>query len=359
MGYGINNLEARAIREHWTRVLQRGELAIRERLARGPVARTGAAALGAGLLDGAAFDPGAEAALDVTLPVVSPFAELSIADRVLQPSRPADRTFLIALGIVLVLHVGALVGTIRLGDTVPELSDRDRQGQADTSSSIAVELVEAPDAKSQSKTAQMGEVIPPAPPPVEPLTEPTPPQPEQQPQELQKPQEQQAKQEPKPETAKPEKPAGAVPEPAVEYALEAKDTTITERANPNASQAQEAREEKEAREARDPSKPSPPPVVTAQVLGAAPKGRQSAYSKEVLTTLAKSKPQLWMRLAEVRVTFFVSPTGEPTQIKLLQSSNDGVFDDVVMNWIKRAKFQPPPPGAKPDELAYLIHYSVN
>lgn len=278
------------------------------------------------------------------------FAELTTGDRIFQQLPSRDRTFLIALGILVFLSLSGVVSTLDLDSGAPPRPPVKREGQVETDNGVTVELVEAPDANSQSKRAQIGEKVPPLPPPTEPLTEPTPSQPEQKPQEAQKPQKP-APQPPEkkpPETVEqPKKP------PPVQYDLEAATDTVKEKPNPDAA------EPRESQEARDPSQPKPPPVVASQQLGAAPKGTQSAYSKAVLSTLAKSKPQLWVRKADVRLQFNVNAAGEPVGIVVLQSSNDAVFDDVVVSWVKRSRFDPPPPDAKPEDRSFLIHYSVN
>jgi TonB family protein len=91
---------------------------------------------------------------------------------------------------------------------------------------------------------------------------------------------------------------------------------------------------------------------------AAAKGKQNVYSKAVITKLAVTKPQLWTNLAEARVMFVISPKGEPTMIKLLTSSNDKAFDDVVLEWIKRARFAPPPPDATAEDLVIVVNYKI-
>ena len=264
----------------------------------------------------------------------APFADVPAGYRIAPPTVQRDRTFLIALGIVVLLHLGALVGAVRLDAST--MLDHERQGQGDTPNSITVELVEAPDTKSKSLESQMGKVAPPAP---RPLEQP-PPQPPPQPEQQQTPAPP-VKAEPTPDKpAEPEK-ADDGPDPAKEAVEMVKEAAL------------------EARDKIDPLPPTPPPLPEAsEFLGAAPEGKERAYAKGVRETLAKTKPQLWMNKAEVRVGFLLSPTGEIKLIKILQSSNDPIFDDVVVEWIKRAKFTHPPPDAKPDDLAHVIHYTI-
>ncbi len=287
-----------------------------------------------------------------------PFATLTAFDRILQPSKQRDRTFFIALGIVFLMHLGALVGTLEMGEVIPDLSER--QGQVEHSKAIAVELVEAPSEKSPEKASQMGKVQPPAPPP----QEPPPPQPPPPPQ-LQQPPVQQPPQ-PKPlvkaETKPikpPEKPVEKPAEPkAAEDGIEPTKDPI-ELAKATLDEAAEAMDAPPPSPPSPPTPPPPPPKPEAtEYLGAAPEGKEREYGRAVREILARTKPQLWIRKAEVRIGFLLSPTGEIRQIKILQSSNDPVFDDVVTEWIKRAKFGPPPPNPKPDDLAHVIHYVV-
>lgn len=303
-------------------------------------------------------EPSSDASTDAPAeptPLPHLFAELTTGDRILQQLPSRDRTFLIALGIVAFLSLSSVVSTLDLPTGAPPPLRMKHEGQVETDNGVTVELVEAPDANAKSKQSQIGEAVPPLPPPTEPLTEPTPPQPEQKPQEAQQPQ----KPAPNPPEKKPpEKKPPDAPEPVkkpppVQYDLEAASDTVKEKPNPDATEA------REAQEARDPSVPKPPPVVASKQLGAAPKGQQSAYSKAVLSTLAKSKPQLWVRKADVRLQFNVNAAGEPVGIVILQSSNDAVFDDVVVSWVKRSRFDPPPPDAKPEDRSFLIHYTVN
>jgi hypothetical protein len=86
------------------------------------------------------------------------FAELAVVHRSLEATAaPRDRTFWIALGLVLALHAGALVGTLRFDAS--ETARREREGQVDEPTTITVELVENADAKSKEKMAQIGERV--------------------------------------------------------------------------------------------------------------------------------------------------------------------------------------------------------
>ena len=265
----------------------------------------------------------------------APFADVPAGYRIAPPAVQRDRTFFIALGIVVLLHLGALVGAVRLDAST--MLDHERQGQGDTPNSITVELVEAPDTKSKSLESQMGNVAPPAPRPLEQPPPQPPPQPEQQQQTPAPP----VKAEPTPDKpAEPEK-ADDGPDPAKEAVEMVKEAAL------------------EPRDKIDPSPPTPPPLPeVSEFLGAAPEGKERSYAKGVRETLAKTKPQIWMNKAEVRVGFLLSPSGEIKLIKIIQSSDDPIFDDVVVEWIKRAKFAHPPPDAKPDDLAQVIHYMI-
>lgn len=338
-------------------------------------------------------------------PAVLPpsFLPLSILDRIAQPSKERDLTFRYAVLIVLLLHAGTLAGAVELAKRYPNLDDL---GQVDNPKAIAVELSEAPDANATEKAGQIGEAKPPEPvdkkkdlteaaaqqaqgPPqqaqlAQPEQKQSPPQQQQEPPKQQEPEQQQSPKPPEKQAMlqqkeqaerqsekKTEKPPLEQPKqekalkfqqtedgteaPAVEYDFAAGDPAVRVSANP-AAQASEAQE---AREARSPNQSDTPPNVAQQRLAASLQGKESGYRKAVLKKLALSKPQIWLNAAEVRITFVVSPGGEPVRIRLLQSSNDPFFDDVALEWIKRARFAPPPPDARPEDLVYLIHYTIH
>ncbi len=304
------------------------------------------------------------ASADVGLDQAS-FSGLMAAHRPLASAAPRDHTFFYALGIVLLLHAGALVGTLRFDDR--ENARREREGQVEQPTSIAVELVEAPDAKSQEKRAQMGKVQPPAPPPVQAPPPQPPPQPEQ------------AEQKPvtAPKLVEPvlEKPPEKVPEKPLEKPVEKPAEKAVEPVKPDEGPdplkqpepvkeaaleppplPQKPRDQVVPQDAVAPS-PPPPPEAT-EFRGAAPEGKERAYAKGVREILAKTKPQIWVRKAEVKVGFVLSLTGELKFVKILETSRDPIFDDVILEWIKRAKFAKPPADAKPDDLEHIIHFTV-
>ena len=359
-----------AIRDELTSVLRRGDVAIRVRLARTaaaaaalrapvsaiaprdasvpPTAPMLAAPSVAGLAaapQDAAVPPQPEANDAVT-------SGLTALARISVPGREQDRTFIYALGIVVILHLVALAGTIELDGQLQR--DRERQGQDGAPQSIAVELVEAPDAKTQSKDAQIGKKdAPPAPLPKE---QPPPQPPPQREQKQQTPVEP-VKAEPTPDkpVEKPVEKARADdgPDPVKDPAEKEAEKEVAELPKETP---------RDARDKVDPADavpPSPPPQPEAsERLGAAPPGKESAYGKEVIARLAKTKPQLWVGRAEIELAFLLTPAGEVKTIKILKSSKDPVFDDVVLEWIKRAKFPHPPANPKPEDLAHFVRYTI-
>ena len=354
-----------AIRDELTSVLRRGDVAIRVRLARAAAA---AAALRAPVeADEAPGAPAlatppelvpaatAVAMLDAAVPAVtgeSVNSELTASARIDLPGRERDPTFFYALAIVALFHLAALAGTVELDGQLQR--DRDRQGQDGAPQSIAVELVEAPDAKAQTKEAQIGKKnVQPAPLPVE---QPPPQPPPQREQKQQTPVEP-VKAEPTPDkpVEKPVEKARADdgPDPVKDPADKEAEKEVAELPKETP---------REARDKVDPAEavpPSPPPQPEAsERLGAAPPGKESAYGKEVIARLAKTKPQLWVRRAEIEVAFLLTPMGDIKLIKIVKSSNDPVFDDVVVEWIKRAKFPHPPANPKPEDLAHFVRYTI-
>jgi outer membrane biosynthesis protein TonB len=301
-------------------------------------------------------------------PVPVGFAELAVVYRSLEATAaPRDRTFWIALGLVLALHAGALIGTLRFDAS--QTARREREGQVDEPTTITVELVENADAKSKEKMAQIGERVAPQP-PVERPPEPQPPpqreQPEQKPEPLVKPE--------KPAEKAPEKLLEKPPEPKAETPPEKAVEQLNERVKPDDGPdplkapleprkdvaveplPQEPRPQLEPKQA---APPSPPPVpIPAEFKGAAPAGKERAYAKSVREILAKTKPQIWVGRAEVWVGFVLKPNGDLKVLKIIKSSKDLVFDDVIAEWIKRAKFARPPADAKPDDLEHVIHFVV-
>ena len=285
-----------------------------------------------------------------------PFLPLTALDRILQPNPPRDWTFAIALGIVLLLHVGTIVGAIELND--PLAMQQASKGQVDTDNAITVELVSAPDAnaKKVEDTAELGD---PTPKPPQPVDEPSPPQPAQPPQPQQdavKPQQQAAQAD---KAVKAEKPKdGKDPAPEQPVTLEAdagQVASLDPKLAPDPSEAKEAKEaeaQKDAREAND----AIPPNVRFQVRSAAPKGKMDAYTQLLTKALYKTQPQLWTNPVEVWLSFQVADSGEPIEIRIEKSSNDSYFDDVIMAWIKRARLPPPPPTATLQDRTMGIHY---
>jgi TonB family protein len=362
------------IREDWTKVLRRGEEALRERLARPAVPRDSEAvatvdpALVTDLVtpeeapipamvaepateiiapavpaDAAAAvtsdepTPSPEVASEATAerpPLPHLFAELSTGDRITQPLLYRDRTFLIALGIVAFLSLSSAVAIIPFGDEPPQQSaDQEKRGQVEKSETVTVELVENPDAHAKTKLSQMGENAPVAP-PVEPApdqpTPPTPPEPEPKPPEPDK----------KPQPQKADKPA--------EKPLTIDDFDVTMKDYAKAvDQAQEQR-----RLQRQTTQKS-------RVAGAAPQGQQSAYVKSVLAVVAAHKPQVYISKGDVYVQFVLNMSGQIAGIRVVESSGDKLLDQIALDSLKVLKFPVPPPNVNPNDLNYMIHYVMH
>jgi colicin import membrane protein len=269
----------------------------------------------------------------------------------LLPFHVEDRTFRIALGIVLLLHVFSLAATLQYGGGVPLDEDAKRRGQVDDPTSVTVELVEAPDAKSKLKQSQLGEDAPPPPPSAEPQEQavaqpPTPPEPQTKPPEPKPPEPKPPEPKPKPEkTAK----AETLPDLPGEKPLKVEDFDVSMAdIVKQVEQSQERRKQQQAQKA-----------LTQRQLAAAPQGTQSAFSKSVIAALARTKPQLSLTKGEVVVGFLLTRTGALALVKVLQSSGDKILDQMAVDAVKAAQIATPPPNVDPDDLTYRIHYVFN
>lgn len=387
---------ASAIREEWTKVLRRGDQALRARLAKAASAGPGQSAPEAPTLaagpehasaevasavipaeaanaDAVNVEPaGAEPStgepdvvetatppdavpstglLAATLaessdgpgavpqPLPNIFAQLTVGDRIIQPLTYRDRTLRIAVILILVLALSSAVATIRLSDDPPDQQasqDQEKRGQVEKSETITVELVEAPDAASRSKVSLAGEDAPVAPPPPVEPKEPAPPGPPE-------PEDKKAEPEKKPQQ-KAEKP-------------EQKPLTVDDF---DVSMADYAKAIDEAQAERQRRKTEPPRSAQASRLaGAAPEGKQSPYVKAVLAVVAKNKPQLYITKGEVYVQFVLTRAGQIGALKVVQSSGDPLLDQIALNAIKVLKFPAPPADVNPSDLNYLIHYVMH
>ena len=305
----------------------------------------------AGAAAGAAVPDGEAAASAVVL--AEPFLPLTALDRILQPSPQRDRTFVFALLIVALLHLGALAGAVELSDAA--MLQLPNKGQVDTENVVTVELVSAPDREAKKVDIARAETGDPNNlPPVR--TEPMPEQAPQKPQEKVQPLEPAEKVE-KAEKAEqkagkdeaPLQPVAPDEGPGPMASLDPKTAPDLKEAA-EAKEAKELKEEREAREAVQPNK-------VLQLRSAAPKG-QKVYEGLVYKALFKTEPQIWFNRAEVMVAFVVSPTGVPEQITIVRSSNDKIFDDVVFEWIKRARLPPPPPNATVEDRIFHFRYVI-
>jgi TonB family protein len=271
-----------------------------------------------------------------------PFAQLIADTRILLPTIDRDRTFYFALAIVVALHLAAFVATYRFGASA---LDRDRRGQVETSQTVTVELVEAPDAASTSKVSRAGETAPPTPPIEQPAEDPPqPPMPEQveqQPQEAQPPR----PEPPQPEPPKPKVSAQKPPPPEPPLSLEGFDVSMNDYAA--------AVDRQIAQRKANPRKADP-----SRIAGAAASGYQSAYGKSVIAALGKTKPQLAVAGGEIIIQFMLTRAGDIGYLRVVQSSKDKLLDQMAVDWIKRTKFAVPPPGLDEQELKYQIHWVV-
>jgi TonB family protein len=295
-----------------------------------------------------------------------PLASLTAFDRILQPAHERDRTFFIALGIVFLLHLVALIGALELGDAVPDLSQANARGQVEKSRNIEVELVEAPSEDAERKPSQVGRDVTPVPP--APQSTPSPAQPEVE----------EAKAapaaQPPPPASEPAKPEAAVaadepalaPQKPAEKAKEKPTEKTAEKPKDkplrpedfDTSMADYAKSVERAASARKHEQQMALAYERAQEFGAAPVGRQSAYTRATLDMLSRTKPDLFTTRGQVFVSFELDRAGKITWIKLVKSSGDLVLDTTIYDWLKRAKYDVPPPDATHDDLHYDIHFTV-
>lgn len=312
--------------------------------------------------------PVADGRSEAPEPPALPLATLTAFDRILQPSTDRDRTFLIALGLVFGLHLVALIGALALGDGVPDLSQAERRGQVETSRSIEVELVEAPSEDAERRPSQVGKDVPPAPP--MPEVAPSPAQPEvQEAKAVPPPQQPRAGTPPEPDAqpAKPEEavaseePALAPQKPAEKPKEPPKDKPKDQPLKPedfDTSIADYAKAVERSAAARKQSQQAALAYERAQEFGAAPVGRQSAYTRATLAMLSRTKPDLFTTRGQVYISFELDRAGKLTSIKLVKSSGDLLLDTTIYDWLKRAKYDVPPPDATHDDLHYDIHFTV-
>jgi len=377
----LGMMGGRAIRQDWTKVLRRGDQALRARLAKSGSARFGPSVQSNALRDaepeiGVASDVLTDAAvlpaLDATGTTVPPaptdavstvaaplarlddangeevstpavagplpnvFAQLTVGDRITQPLFYRDRTLMFAALLVIGMALSGAVATLRFSAVPaeePASSEDEKRGQVEKSETITVELVEAPDGASRSKVSKEGEDAPAAaPPPVEP-TEAAPPGPPE-------PEERQAE-----AARKPEQKAEA----PVQKPLTVDDFDVS--MADYAKAVDEAQAERQRRKTQ--------PVRSAQasrIAGAAPEGKQSAYVKAVLAVVAKNKPQLYISKGEVYVQFVLTRGGQIGALKVIETSGDPLLDQIAVNAIKVLKFPAPPVDVSPNDLNYVIHY---
>ena len=270
-----------------------------------------------------------------------PFATLTTFDRILAPSKQRDRTFFIALGIVFGLHFIALVGALELGERVPDLARSDDRGQVDKSTTVEVEFVEAPSETAAKKEAsQQGEKV-----------QPTPPVPQVQPQEAQPEQQEvkEAKAEPVPD--KPDKPKEREKPKEKPLSIDDFDVSMADYAKAvERAEAQRKQDKKEQQVAR--------PHERAEDFSAGRAGRHTPYSTATLAMLSRTKPELFITRGQVYVRFELDRAGKVKWLQVLKSSNDTLLDSTIVDWLKRAKYEVPPPDATMDDLVYDINFTV-
>lgn len=271
------------------------------------------------------------------------FAELSPLDRMWAPSVERDRTIWFALAITAVLQLGVVASWIDLGDGPPPTQgpEPERRGQVDTAKTVEVELVEAPSETADRKPSQEGADV-----------KPTPPAPDQPPQEAQPEQQEikEAKAEPAPETP-PEKPQEQQKPKAKPLSVDDFDVSLNDYAKAvERAQAQRKLDKQEQQTARSSER--------ARDFGAAPVGKQSAYTKATLAMLSRTKPDLFITRGQVYVRFLLDRAGKVRRLELIKSSGDALLDSTIVDWLKRAKYEVPPPDAKDEDLLYDIHFTV-
>lgn len=299
--------------------------------------------------------PASDAASAADGPAAGPadLGVVSAAYRILPPSVEPDRTLLIALGLVLLLHAGWGMSMVLPSPLAPAATDDKRRGQVDLSTAITVELVENPDARSRSDRSQLGETKDPSP---EIAAEDVPQRPADGDAEAQPPaarpksaDEAKSGQEPQTALALPGAEADKrTPRPA-EAELSLDDFDVTMDAYARAVEAAQAERQRQRT-----SRATPPAIK-----GAAPQGEQSAYAKSVIAALAKTKPRSYLTRGDVYVQFEIELSGAIRWIRIMQSSNDPLMDQLAVDAIKAARFSPPPPGVDPRDLRYVIHYKFD
>lgn len=259
-----------------------------------------------------------------------------LAERIELPVLPPDRTWAYALAIVAFLHLIALASAIRL-DAAMMASERERQGQLESSNSISVELVEAPDPDATSRKSQAG-------------VEPTP------------------ASDAKPAASEPTT-ASTEPQPPAQQATESAALELAPTPDPKP-------ELHVGKPAERPSpKPPPKPVtvedldpallnlstalspVETRILGAGAKGRQSPYAASVHAALSRSKPRTARLTGDVFILFTLTPAGKLKSIEIVKSSGNPNLDAAAVEAIKGTRYPVPPPNVEPRDLRYLIHYA--
>lgn len=262
-----------------------------------------------------------------------------------------------------------------------------RRGQVDDPTSVSIELVEAPDEPANARHDRSGleqpaeprvsmpEVSPPSATPAEarppsaapPATvqHPSPPEPSQTPAAAaantepvtslrpSQPPDEQA------EPSEPEKPAATHrvdPDKATQALADAVGVDLTMRDYASALDAEIARR-KQAQEAR---RAAPPPSAvlsgSSRLRGAPSSGRSDAYSRSVIAALLRAKPPPFALRGSVMVSFEISQSGGLVYVRVLDSSGNKAMDAEAVAAIRRARFDPPPPGKSRADLTYIIHF---
>ena len=334
--------------------MRQGEEAIRARLDARPRAAELVGVANAGstaeLAGPAAIPPTAPEIVTVepldpteTFAPVAAFSSIAI-DRIWFPTVERDRTIWFALGIVVFLQLGTVATWIEGGFAPDQGPPSQQLGQVEKSKTIEVEFVEAPHEDADRKPSQQGEDV-----------APMPRGPDQPAQEAQ-PEVKEAKAEPETQPDKPpEKPTEKPPEKQKPkdkpLSVDDFDVSMNDYAKAvERAQAQRKQDRQDQQLARSSERP--------REFGSAPVGKQSAYTKATLAMLSRTKPDLFITRGQVYVRFELDRTGKVRLLEVLKSSGDSLLDSTIVDWLKRAKYELPPPDATLEDLTYDIHFTV-
>ena len=324
--------------------------------------------------------------------------DLAAPDRVaVEPLRAGSTAFWRALALAVLLHGAMLLPLVGLPGNA---SLQRRLGEADGDpNAINVDVIEA----GAMPAAAAPPSPPPAPPPSEPpppivMEEPpppTPPVPQQEPPAKEPPPKEATKQAspPPPETAEKQDrppagirgttdPDGPVAEPPVPVA----DPAATKKAAQTAALMNEMTEmfapgpprqnAPQPRERPNPAQPSEtsagpsagPSVLDTQTqfqgnsssfarpVDITRSGENDEFGRGVIRALRQTMPSPWGLKARVTIKFYLSPSGQVAEMRLMQGSGYPLVDQSVVFAARNSTFPRPPPGSKISDRVFLVTY---